>query len=122
MKSGFAILQSNAKSENGFHFLEIRPRGGFQLRNPNPDFMDFLLYRMIEKSEKEFAKLILLNSGLLFANYACACKTAVLKNSFSNPFSDFPNKRKERKSKRRYPSIEIPFRISRSISNPKSVF
>ena len=115
-------MQSNAKSENGFHFLEIRPQGGFQLRNPNPDFMDFLLYRMIGKSEKEFAKLILLNSGLLFANYACACKTAVLKNSFSNPFSDFPNKRKERKSKRRYPSIEIPFRISRSISNPKSVF
>ena len=25
-----------------------------------------------------------------FANHACACKTAVLKNYFSNPFSDFP--------------------------------
>ena len=34
------MLQSNY--ENGFHFREICPQGGFQLRNPNPDFMDFL--------------------------------------------------------------------------------
>ena len=33
-----------------------------------------------------------MNSGLLFANHACACKTAVLKNYFSNPFSDFQKK------------------------------
>ena len=33
----------NLDFENGFHFWEIRPQGGFQLRNPNPDFMDFLL-------------------------------------------------------------------------------
>ena len=48
-KSGFRfskieirISQSNAKSENGFHLREIRTQGGFQLRNPNPDFLDFL--------------------------------------------------------------------------------
>ena len=41
-KSRFRILQSNAKSEIRFHLREIRPQGGFQLRNPNPDFMDFL--------------------------------------------------------------------------------
>ena len=35
----FAIKR---KSENGFHLREIRPRGGFQLRNPNADFMDFI--------------------------------------------------------------------------------
>ena len=40
-KSGFRILQSNAKSENGFHLREIRPQGGFQLRNPDPDLIDF---------------------------------------------------------------------------------
>ena len=40
--------------------------------------------------KKGICKIILVNSGLLFANYACACKTAVLKDSFSNPFSDFP--------------------------------
>ena len=25
-----------------FHLREIRSQGGFRLRNPNPDFMDFL--------------------------------------------------------------------------------
>ena len=38
-----------------------------------------------------------MNSGLLFANHACACKTAVLKNYFSNPFSDFQKKKKNGK-------------------------
>ena len=42
---------------------------------------------------KRIYKTVLVNSGLLFANYACACKTAVLKNSFSNPFADFPIER-----------------------------
>ena len=64
-KSGFRfsksikirISQSNAKSENGFHLREIRPQGGFQLRNPNPDFLDFPFCRSIGKSEKGFAKL-----------------------------------------------------------------
>ena len=46
-----------AKSENGFHLREIRPQGGFQLRNPNPDFLDFPFCRSIGKSEKGFAKL-----------------------------------------------------------------
>ena len=35
------ISQLNVKSENRFHLREIRPQGGFQLRNPNPDFLDF---------------------------------------------------------------------------------
>ena len=35
----------------------IRPQGGFQLRNPNPDFLDFPFCRSIGKSEKGFAKL-----------------------------------------------------------------
>ena len=41
-KNRIRILQSNAKTENGFHVREIRLQGGFQLRSPNPDFMDFL--------------------------------------------------------------------------------
>ena len=36
---------------------EIRPQGGFQLRNPNTDFLDFPLCSSIGKSEKGFAKL-----------------------------------------------------------------
>ena len=73
---------------------EIRPQGGFQLRNPNSDSLYFPFCRSIGKSEKGFAKLtVLVNHGLLFTNYACACKTAVPKDSFSNPFSDFPIER-----------------------------
>ena len=44
----------NAKSGNGFHLLEIRSQGGFQLRNPNPDFMDFLLTVRLRNSKKDF--------------------------------------------------------------------
>ena len=36
---------------------EIRPQGGFQLRNPSLDFLDFPFCRSIRKSEKGFAKL-----------------------------------------------------------------
>ena len=90
-KSGFRVLQSNAKSENGFQLREIRPYGGFQLRNPNPDFMDFLLLFDWE-IRKRICKTIIVNCGLLFANYAWACKAAVLKNCLSNRFSDFPKK------------------------------
>ena len=43
--------------------------------------------------QKRICKTALVNNGLLFANYAGTCKTAVLKDSFSNPFSDFPIKR-----------------------------
>ena len=44
------------------------------------------------------------------------CKTAVLKNSFSIFFFGFPQKTEKRESKNRYLSVEISFRILRSIS------
>ena len=37
---------------NGFHLREIRPQGGFQLRNPNPDFMDFFFTIRLENLKK----------------------------------------------------------------------
>ena len=54
-KSGFKfwISQSNAKSENGFHLREIRPQGGFQLRNPNPDPMDFFFTVRLGNPKKD---------------------------------------------------------------------
>ena len=52
-KNRIRILQSNAKSENGFHLREIRPQGGFQLRNPNPDFMDFLFTVRLGNPKKD---------------------------------------------------------------------
>ena len=90
-KSGSRILQTNTKSENEFHLREIRPQGGCQFRNPNPDFMDFL-FTVRWEIQKRICKTVLVKSGVLFVNYACACKTAVLKDSFSNPFRIFQAK------------------------------
>ena len=75
-----------------FHLREIRSQGGFQLRNPNPDFMDFLFTVRLGNPYKGLQNC---SSGQrsFFANYACACKTAVVKNSFSNPFAGFPIER-----------------------------
>ena len=58
--------------------------------------MDFL-FTVRWEIRKRICKTVLVNSGVLFVNYACACKTAVL-------------------------SVKIRFRISRSIANPKSGF
>ena len=47
------ISQSNAKSEKGFHLREICPQGGFQLRNPNPDFLDSLFVVRLGNLKKD---------------------------------------------------------------------
>ena len=56
------------------------------LRNPSPGWIS------IKKSKSGFhgfpCKTILVSSGLLFTNYAYACKTAVLKDSFSSPWKE----------------------------------
>ena len=41
------------KSENGFHLREIRPQGGFQLRNPNPDFWISLFVVRVGNPKKD---------------------------------------------------------------------
>ena len=89
----FWILQSNAKFVFGFHLREIRPQGRFQFRNPNPDFMDFLLTVRLGNPKKDLQNCSR-QEGSFFAYYACACKTAVLKDS----------------------QFQIPFRISQSNS------
>ena len=61
-------LQSNAKSENGFQRLDI--------------CLWIFIFTVRLGNPKKDCKTILVNSGLLFAKYACACKTAVLKDSF----------------------------------------
>ena len=60
--------------------------GWISIKKSKSGFQGFPFYRSIGKSEKT----ILVNSSLLFADYAWACKTAVLRDSFSIPFSDFP--------------------------------
>ena len=42
-----------------FGFCNRMLQGGFQPRNPNPDFVDFFFYRSTGKSAKGFAKLFL---------------------------------------------------------------
>ena len=93
--------------------LEILPLDGLHLRNPNTDLMDFLFYRSI-------CKAVLVNSGLFSATYACACKTAVLKNSFSNSFFGYGKKRNPRIDY--LLSVETRLRTSRSIANTTSGF
>ena len=44
LKSGFRILQS---------IREIRPRGGFQLKNPHADFMDFIFTVRLGNPKKD---------------------------------------------------------------------
>lgn len=65
-----------------------------------------------------------MNSSIFSAKHACTCETAVLENSFSNSFSDFPpKKRREGKSKDSILSVEIQFWIfSRFNANLKSRF
>ena len=46
-------LRSNAKSEKGFLLREIRLQDEFQLRNPNPDFMDFLFAVRLRNPKKD---------------------------------------------------------------------
>ena len=76
------------------------------------DFLFTVRFRNPKKDLQNYFEIV--NS---FDNYACAYKTAVLKDSFSNPFRiSYPN------GKNRYLSVEIRFRISRSIVNPKSAF
>ena len=63
-----------------------------------------------------------MNSGLLFAKYACACKTAVLKEFFKS-FFWFPNGTVKMKIQKQISQRWNPFSyISRSIANPKSGF
>ena len=100
----FQLLRLRSIGKSGFRFWN--PDFGFcnRTRNPKTDFtrnpssgifriswISFLPFDW--EIRKRICKTVLVNSALLFANYACACKTAVLKNSFSNPFADFPVER-----------------------------
>ena len=57
----------------------------------NLDFMGFLFTVRLGNPKKDLQNYS--REQWSFAKYACAYKTAVLKDSFSNPFSDFPIER-----------------------------
>ena len=115
-------------------------KSGFcnRTRNPKTDFtleksvlrVDFNLEIQIRISwisflpfdweiRKRICKTVLVNSGLLFANYVCACKTVVLKDSISNPFSDFQSNGKNENLKTDISALTNPgvFRVRLQIRN-----
>ena len=92
-------MQLNAKPNNGFHFREIRPQGGIQLTNPNPNFMDFLLYCSIGKSERGFAKILFWTVVFFLLIMHAGAKLLFLRTVFLNPFLDIPKKTTAKKGK-----------------------
>ena len=58
----------------------------FQIKKSKSGFFGFTFLSFDWEIRERICKTILVNSGVLFTNYACACKTAVPKDSFSNPF------------------------------------
>ena len=67
--------------------------GWISIKKSKSGFFGFPFLSFDWEIRKRICKTVLVNSGFLFTNYACACKTAVPKDSFSNPFSDFPIER-----------------------------
>ena len=92
-------MQLNKKPKNGFHFREIRPQGGIQLTNSNPDFMDFLLYCSIGKSERGFAKILFWTVVFFLLIMHAGAKLLFLRTVFLNPFLDIPKKTTAKKRK-----------------------
>ena len=91
-KSGFRF----SKSKSGFPNRTRNPKtssGWISIKKSKSGFFGFPFLSFDWEIRKRICKTVLVNSGLLFTNYACACKTAVPKDSFSNPFSDFPIER-----------------------------
>ena len=85
-------------------------------RTPRISWISFLPFDW--EIRKRICKTVLVNSGFLVDNYACAYKTAVLKDSFSNPFCGFPN----RTVKTDISALKsvLGFRVRLQIRNPDS--
>ena len=81
---------------------EIRPRDGFQLRNPNPDFMDF---------PKRICKTILMNSGLLFAIMRERRRPLFLRTVFQILFRIYRSNGKKGNSKTDISALKSVFRF-----------
>ena len=105
-KSGFRV----SKSKSGFPNRRRNLKRDFTSRNPSSGwisikksksgFFGFPFLSFDWEIRKRNSKTVLVNSVLLFTNYACLCRTAVPKDSFANPFSDFPIERQKGKSKK----------------------
>ena len=101
----------------------IHPQRGFQLRNPNPDFMDFFFavrLRNPEKALQNYSREQRSSSFLLIMR--ARARPLFLRGQFFESSFGYPSRTVKRKLNNRYLSFEIRFRISYSIENPKSAF
>lgn len=83
-----------------YHPREIRPQAEdrwISLMTSKSRIHGFPFLLWFLKSDKRICKTVVMNSSLFSAKHACTCETAVLENSFSNSFSDFPPKKMERR-------------------------
>ena len=88
-----------------------------EIRNPNPDFLDFHFTVRLEIRKKD-----LQNSGLLFANYTCVCKTTVVIRTVFQILYWISNRTVKMKIQKQISQRWNQFQISRSIANTKSRF
>ena len=70
--------------------------GWISIKKSKSGFFGFPFLSFDWEIRKRICKTVLMNSGLLFTNYACACKTAVRKDSFAKSFFGFPNRTTKR--------------------------
>ena len=99
---------------------EIRPRGGFQLRYPNPDFMDFF-FTVQSGSPKRICKIF--SWTVVFSLLIMRSRVRPLSlRTLYQSFFEFPKKRKERESKNRYLSVSNIYLHVGSKSFEKEVF
>ena len=86
-KSRFPNRMGNPKTD--FTSEKSVLRVDFNIKKSKSKFFGFPFLSFDGEIRKRICKTVLMNSGLLFTNYACACNTAAPKDSFSNPFLDF---------------------------------
>ena len=84
--------------------LDFTSKKSVLLRNPNPDFMDFLFTVRLGNPKKDL-------QHYSRADYACACKTTILRDRFSIPFSDFPIAGKKGNPKTDISALKSTFRF-----------
>ena len=91
------------------------------LKHSNLDFVDFFIYRLNGKYENGFAKRSREQWSFFLLIMRARSRPLSLRTVLKMVFRISPQKKqKERISKRRFLSVEIRFRIWRSISNLKS--
>ena len=90
-----------SKSKSGFPNRTRNPSSGWiSIKKSKSGFFGFPFLSFDWEIRKRICKIVFRNSGLACTRIIIKKKTAVLENSFANPFSDFPIERQKGKSKK----------------------